>query len=45
MGVTAEKAIALLDDMESAGVIELSNGHYTLPLLTARRSNLWQRQQ
>lgn len=30
MGVTAEKAIALLDDMESAGVIELSNGHYTL---------------
>lgn len=30
MGVTAEKAIALLDDMESAGVIEFSNGHYTL---------------
>ena len=30
MGVTAEKAIALLDDMESAGVIELSNGHYTI---------------
>lgn len=30
MGVTAEKAIALLDDMESAGVIEFSNGHYTI---------------
>lgn len=30
MGVTAEKAIALLDDMESAGVIEFSNGHYTV---------------
>ena len=30
MGVTTEKAIALLDDMESAGVIELSNGHYTI---------------
>lgn len=30
MGVTAEKAIALLDDMESAGVIEFSNGHYLL---------------
>lgn len=30
MGVTAERAIALLDDMESAGVIEFSNGHYTL---------------
>ena len=30
MGVTAEKAIALLDNMESAGVIEFSNGHYTL---------------
>lgn len=30
MGVTAEKAIALLDDMESAGVIEFSNGHYIL---------------
>ena len=30
MGVTAEKAIALLDSMESAGVIEFSNGHYTL---------------
>ena len=30
MGVTSEKAIALLDDMESAGVIELSNGHYTI---------------
>ena len=30
MGVTAEKAIALLDDMESAGVIVFSNGHYTL---------------
>ena len=30
MGVTAEKAIALLDDMESAGVIEFSNGRYTI---------------
>lgn len=30
MGVTAEKAIALLDGMESAGVIEFSNGHYTI---------------
>lgn len=30
MGVNAEKAIALLDDMESAGVIEFSNGHYTI---------------
>lgn len=30
MGVAAEKAIALLDDMESAGVIEFSNGHYTI---------------
>ena len=30
MGVTTEKAIALLDDMESAGVIEFSNGHYTI---------------
>lgn len=30
MGVTAEKAIALLDEMESAGVIEFSNGHYLL---------------
>ena len=30
MGVTAEKAIDLLDSMESAGVIEFSNGHYTL---------------
>ena len=30
MGVTAEKAIALLDDMESAGVIKFSNGHYTI---------------
>lgn len=30
MGMTAEKAIALLDSMESAGVIEFSNGHYTL---------------
>lgn len=30
MGVTAEKAIALLDDIESAGVIEFSNGHYTI---------------
>lgn len=25
-----KKAIALLDDMESAGVIEFSNGHYTI---------------
>lgn len=30
MGVTAEKAIALLDELESAGVIEFSNGHYLL---------------
>lgn len=30
MGVTAEKAIALMDGMESAGVIEFSNGHYTI---------------
>jgi len=30
MGVTAEKAIALLDEMESAGVIDFSNGHYLL---------------
>lgn len=30
MGVTAEKAIALLDSMESAGVIEFFNGRYTL---------------
>lgn len=30
MGMNAEKAIALLDDMESAGVIEFSNGHYTI---------------
>lgn len=30
MGVNTEKAIALLDDMESAGVIEFSNGHYTI---------------
>lgn len=30
MGVTAERAIALLDNMESAGVIDFSNGHYTI---------------
>lgn len=30
MGVTAEKAIALMDGMESAGVIKFSNGHYTI---------------
>ena len=30
MGVTAEKAIALLDELETAGVIDFSNGHYTI---------------
>ncbi len=42
MGVTAEKAIALLDDMESAGVIEFST--VTISSLTQRRNNQWQRQ-
>lgn len=45
MGVTAEKAIALLDDMESAGVIEFSNGHYTIVAADSEEEYLWQRQQ
>lgn len=30
MGVTAEKAIALLDEMETAGVIDFHDGRYYL---------------